>query len=176
MAPLIKSFASGMLIIFSGHVSAATTEIKADIVDGTCQVSLSNASINFDPTNSTRFVAKTAEIRPLAVNLDCINMVGLSPSLSVTGESSGLTDTRLFRAASSTANYVGFMLKKGEVTDLSGFYNAEGTVEPGDVLAIEKEDGSSVQQFSVGLVHGAGDPMISSGSVNAHVTFAFVFP
>ncbi|HDR2681773.1 TPA: hypothetical protein QCJ48_004554 [Enterobacter mori] len=68
------------------------------------------------------------------------------------------------------------MLKKGNLTNLAEFYNAEGTVAPEDVVGIAQGDGNSVQQFSVGLVHGAGDPMFGSGTVNAKITFAFIFP
>lgn len=173
IAPAMLCVASGML---ANTAKAATTKINADITDGTCQVSLDSSSITFDKRDPSQFATGTAEIRPLAVNLNCENMAGLSPALKVTGKSSGVNDTRLFREASSTANHVGFMLKKGNLTNLSTFYNAAGTVTPGDVLAITPRDGRSVQQFSVGLVHGTGDPMPANGVVNAKITFAFIFP
>jgi type 1 fimbria pilin len=173
IAPAMLFFSSGML---ANTVKAATTEISADITDGTCQVSLDSSSITFDKRDPSQFATGTAEIRPLAVNLNCENMAGLSPALKVTGESSGVNDTRLFRDASSTANHVGFMLKKGDLTNLSTFYNAAGTVTPGDVLPIKPIDGHSVQQFSVGLVHSTKDPMPANGAVNAKITFAFIFP
>ncbi|MGR7089461.1 fimbrial protein [Klebsiella aerogenes] len=177
MAPFIKPLFAGMTLMLSGAAaSAATTEIKANIVDGSCQVSLDNASITFDQKDVTQFATGTAQILPLGVNLNCVEMQGKLPSLSVTGESSGLTDTRLFRAASSTAKYAGFMLKKGTLTSLNDFYHAADTVAPGDIVAIAQDQGSSVQPFSVGLVRSAGDPMLTQGNVNARITFAFIFP
>lgn len=90
-------------------------------------------------------------------------MSGLAPTFKVSGDSSGVSDQRLFRSASSTANYAGFMLKQGTVTDLGDFYNAPNTVAPGDVIAIDKDDGDSVQHFTVGLVHGAGIRRLVTG-------------
>lgn len=156
--------------------SAATTDITANIVDGSCQVSLDSSSLIFDRKDISQFATGTAQILPLGVNLNCVEMQGKAPSLSVTGESAGLTDSRLFRAASSTAKYAGFMLKKGTLTSLSDFYNAADTVAPGDTVLISQQDGSSVQPFSVGLVRSAGDPMLTQGNVNARITFAFIFP
>ncbi|RSK63184.1 hypothetical protein EJE24_22295 [Enterobacter huaxiensis] len=68
------------------------------------------------------------------------------------------------------------MLKKGTLTSLNDFYHAADTVAPGDIVAIAQDQGSSVQPFSVGLVRSAGDPMLTQGSVNARITFAFIFP
>lgn len=178
MAALIKL--SGMLLVLSGlsfgQAFAATTDIKARIVDGSCQVSFDNASITFDKKNTTQFATGTAEVLPLAVNLDCVEMQGKAPSMKVTGESVGLSDTRLFRAGSSTASYVGFMLKKGTLTSLADFYNAADTVAPGDTVSISQDEGISAQPFSVGLVRSAGDPMLTGGAVNARITFSFIFP
>lgn len=177
MAPLINALAVGLTLMLSGAAaSAATTEIKAKIVDGSCQVSLDKASITFDQKDVTQFATGTAQILPLSVNLNCVEMQGKSPSLSVTGESSGLTDTRVFRSSSSTAKYAGFMLKKGSLSSLTDFYQAADTVAPGDIVAIAQDEGSSVQSFSVGLVRSAGDPLLTQGNVNARITFAFIFP
>lgn len=180
MERLTKIQALNMMVLLSAmtanHAMSATTEIKANIVDGQCQVSLDSANITFAVKNSYQFSTGTAEIKPLAVNINCENMAGLSPSLKITGESSGLVDTRLFRSASSSAQYVGFMLKKGLLTDLSDFYNAENTVGPSDIVAIDQDDGTSVQQFSIGLVRSANDPMFTNGTVNGKITFAFIFP
>lgn len=180
MAAFIKQMTSGVLLVIAGmsasHALAATTDIKANIIDGNCQVSLDSASITFDRKDVTQFTTGTAAVLPLGVNLNCVGMQGQAPSLIVTGESSGLSDSRLFRSASSTAQYVGFMLKKGTFTSLADFYNAADTVAPGDRVAISQVDGDSVQPFSVGLVHGAGDPMLTAGGVNARITFSFVFP
>lgn len=177
MAPLSKTLFVGLTLMLSGAAaSAATTEIKANIVDGSCQVSFDKASIIFDQRDVTQFATGTAQILPLSVNLNCVEMQGKSPSLSVTGESSGLTDTRVFRTASSTAKYAGFMLKKGSLSSLTDFYQAADTVAPGDIVAIAQDEGSSVQPFSVGLVRSAGDPMLTQGNVSARITFAFIFP
>lgn len=180
MAPLIKHITPGMLLVLSsistGQAMAATTDIKARIVDGSCQISLDNASITFNSKDITQFSTGTAEVLPLAVNLNCVEMQGKAPSMSVTGESVGLNDTRLFRAGSSTAKYVGFMLKKGTLSNLADFYNAADTVAPGDTVVISQDDGSSVQPFSVGLVRSASDPMLTGGTVNAKITFSFIFP
>lgn len=181
MAPYIKpamvGIAGGVVLMLSGSMaSAATTDIKAHIVEGNCQVSLDNISINFDRKDTTQFATGTAQILPLDVSLNCVEMQGKAPSMIVTGESAGLTDTRLFRAASSTAKYVGFMLKKGTFTHQGEFYNAADTVAPGDTVIISQDAGRSVQPFSVGLVRSAGDPMLTKGNVNARITFAFIFP
>lgn len=181
MAPSIKPvlvyLVAGLVMILSGAAAtAATTDIKANIVDGSCQVSLDSNSITFDRHDTTQFATGTAQILPLGVNLNCVEMQGKAPSLSVTGESAGLADTRLFRTASSTAKYAGFMLKKGTLTSLTDFYNAADTVAPGDTVLISQDDGNSVQPFSVGLVRSAGDPMLTQGNVNARITFAFLFP
>lgn len=179
MARLIKHISSGLLLMLSGmpvsQALATTTDIKANIADGSCQVSLDQTSISFSNQNTTQFATGTAQILPLAVTLDCTSMQGQTPALSVTGESSGLNDAQLFRAASSTAKYAGFMLKKGTLTNLSDFYNAAGTVAPDDTVTVTG-DNSALQLFSVGLVHSNGDPMPTAGAVSARITFAFIFP
>lgn len=109
---------SGVLLIIAATtanpVRAATTEIKADIVDGVCQVSFSNSSITFTTKNSQQFAGGTAEVLPLDVNMRCEGTSGSTPSLKVTGESAGVSDQNLFRSASSTAAYAAFMLKKAQ--------------------------------------------------------------
>ncbi|WP_174333381.1 fimbrial protein [Serratia fonticola] len=180
MALFIKHITSGVLLVLSGmsasQAVAAITDIKANITDGSCQISVDNANITFDRKDVSQFTAGTATVLPLDINLNCVGMQGQAPSLSVSGESSGLSDTRLFRAASSSAQYVGFMLKKGTLTSLADFYNASGTVAPGDKVLINPVDGDSVEAFSVGLVRSAGDSMPTAGAVNAKITFAFIFP
>lgn len=180
VAQLTKYITSGMLLMLSGmsasQAIATSTDIKANITDGSCQISVDNATITFDRKDVTQFTAGAATVLPLGINLNCVGMQGQKPSLSVSGESSGLSDTRLFRAAGSSAQYVGFMLKKGTLTSLADFYNAAGTVAPGDKVSIDPVDGDSVVPFSVGLVRSAGDPMLTAGAVNAKLTFAFIFP
>lgn len=180
MARLIKQFSSGILLILSGmsagQTIAAITDIKASVVDGNCKVAIDTPTITFDRRDVTHFSGGTGEILPLGVSVNCEGMKGKAPSLTVTGESSQLTDTRLFRAASSSARYVGFMLKKGTLSNLNDFYNAAGTVAPGDSVAVTQDEGASVQPFSVGLVRSAGDPQMTAGTVNAKITFAFIFP
>ncbi|HHG0809116.1 TPA: hypothetical protein ACPUPA_001219 [Klebsiella pneumoniae] len=180
MGSLNKRYIPGLALLFIvlavNPARAATTEITADIIDGICHISFSTTEIVFATKGSQQFATGTAEVQPLDVNLSCLGMSGLAPTFKVSGDSSGVSDQRLFRSASSTANYAGFMLKQGTVTDLGDFYNAPNTVAPGDVIAIDKDDGDSVQHFTVGLVHGAGDPPIGNGTVNAKINFAFVFP
>lgn len=180
MGLLNKLLISGLLLVIvatmANKASAATTEIKADIIDGICQVSFSNSSIIFTTKNSLQFAGGTAEVLPLDVNMRCEGTSGLTPSLKVSGESAGVSDQNLFRSASSTAAYAAFMLKKGTLTDTNGFYSAPNTVAPGDIIALSSDDGSSVEHFTVGLVQGAGDPPLGNGTVSASINFAFVFP
>jgi len=180
MGSLNKQLVSGVLLaigaLTTNTASAATTEVKAEITDGVCQVSFSNPSIIFSTKYSHQFTGGTAELLPLDVNMRCTDTAGLIPSLKVTGESVGVTDTSLFRSASSTANYAAFMLKKGTLTDTTSFYTDPDTVAPGDIVALTSDDGDSVEHFTVGLVHGAGDPPLGSGTVSASINFAFVFP
>ncbi len=180
MARLIKQVSSALLLILSGvsadQALAATTDIKATVMDGNCQVAIDTPTLKFDTKDVTQFATGTAAILPLAVSVNCEGMQGKTPSLTVSGESAQLSDTQLFRSASSTAKYVGFMLKKGTLNNLSDFYNAAGTVAPGDSVAITQDDGTSVQPFSVGLVRSAGDPLLTAGAVSAKITFAFIFP
>jgi type 1 fimbria pilin len=178
MARLTKHLSAGFLLMLSGISAghAATTDMKATIVDGNCQVAVDTPSITFDNRDVSQFSSGTAAVLPLNVNLNCEGMQGNAPSLTVSGESSQLSDNRLFRAASSTAEFVGFMLKKGVLNNLSDFYNATGTVAPGDTVALTQDDGNFMQPFSVGLVQGAGDPPLKPGAVTAKITFAFIFP
>lgn len=180
MARLIKQFTAGVLLVLSGvsagQAISATTDIKASVVDGNCQVAIETPTITFDRRDVSQFSGGTGQILPLDVSVNCEGMKGKAPSLTVTGESYQLNDTRLFRAASSSARYVGFMLKKGTLANLNDFYNAAGTVAPGDSVVITQDDGASVQPFSVGLVRSAGDPQMTAGAINAKITFAFIFP
>jgi hypothetical protein len=180
MESLNKTFIPGFLLILvtlgTNQARAATTEISAYIIDGVCHISFSNTELTFATKNSQQFATGTAEVKPLDISLSCEGMTGLSPTFKVTGDSVGVSDQNLFRSASSTANYAAFMLKQGTVTDLADFYNAPGTVAPGDVITIANDGSESVQHFSVGLVQGAGDPPIGNGTVNAKINFAFVFP
>lgn len=180
MARFIDSFSSGILLMLSGitvgQAIAATTDFTATVMDGHCQVAIDTPTLRFDRHNTTEFSDGTAQILPLDVSVNCEGMKGQAPSMTVSGESSQLTDKRLFRAGNSSASYVGFMLKKGTLNNLKDFYNAAGTVAPGDTVAIAQDDGGSVQPFSVGLVRSAGDPPLTAGAVNANITFAFIFP
>lgn len=172
--------ASLLVMMLTAHPATAATSgsttITADIIDGICQVSFSTNTLTFPTKSSAQFAGGTAQVLPLEVNMNCVGMSGLTPLLKVTGDSVGVKDKNLFRSASSTASYAAFMLKKGTLTDPANFYNAAGTVAPGDVIAIGKDDGDSVEYFTVGLVQGAGDPPLGNGTVNASINFAFVYP
>lgn len=180
MALLNKIYLPGLILLLAvpalSTARAATTEITADIIDGACNISFSDTELVFATKRSPQFSTGTAEVQPLNVNVNCTGLSGLKPSLKVSGDSSGVTDKRLFRSASSTADSAAFMLKKGTVTDLADFYTAPDTVSPGDVISIDKSEGEVLQHFTVGLVRGAGDPQIGGGTVNAKINFAVVYP
>ncbi|MGF6435303.1 fimbrial protein [Kosakonia sp. 1610] len=161
---------------FSNAAFAADTIIKANIVEPTCEVAVTTSNIVFEKKNVGDFATGAAEIQPLNINLSCKYTAGLSPSLKITGDSAGLADPNVFRSANSTSQYAGFLLKKGVLSDIASFYGADGTVTPGMVIQLDADNGDSVQRFSVGLVRSAGDPMLTAGTVNAKITFAFVFP
>ncbi|WP_312278492.1 fimbrial protein [Kosakonia cowanii] len=170
-----------MFFVCSGAMSsnaafAADTIIKANIVEPTCEVGVTTSNIVFEKKNVGDFATGVAEIQPLNINLNCKYTAGLSPSLKITGDSAGLADPNVFRSANSTSQYAGFLLKRGVLSDIASFYGADGTVTPGMVIPLDADDGDSVQRFSVGLVRSAGDPMLTAGTVNAKITFAFVFP
>lgn len=180
MERLIKPwFALACLSSFSSMVAhAATTDFTANITDGSCEVTIPNSTITFNTKAVPAFSsAMTAvELHHVNVELDCVNTAGFAPVLQVTGESIGLSDARLFRSGSSDAQGVGFMLKAGTVTDLSGFYTASGTLGPGDSVKISQDEGVSTQAFTVGLVRGADEAIPRGGAVRAKITFAFAYP
>ncbi|HCM9268857.1 TPA: hypothetical protein N5L33_004797 [Enterobacter cloacae subsp. cloacae] len=68
------------------------------------------------------------------------------------------------------------MLKKGSLNDIASFYFADGTVTPGMIIPLDIDEGDSVQRFSIGLVRSADDPMLTAGTINAKISFAFAFP
>ena len=173
-------FCSMLYVCGAGMLSkvaySAETIMKANIVEPTCAVAVTTSNIVFEKKNVGDFATGVAEIQPLNINLSCKYTAGLSPLLNITGDSAGLADSNLFRSASSTSQYAGFMLKRGSLNDIASFYIADGTVTPGMVIPLDVDDGNSVQSFSVGLVRSAGDPVLTAGSVNAKIAFAFVFP
>ena len=175
--PMITGLLLGIMLTAVNPVYAdAKTDITASIVDGVCDISFSDTSIVFDTRQSTSFASGTAQMLPLKVFLDCQGMTDVAPTFRVSGDSSGMSDTNLFRSASSTASNAGFMLKKGELNNLADFYNAAGTVAPGTEIIFDKNEGTATEPFTVGLVADQGQPPVGAGTVEAKITFAFVFP
>lgn len=184
MVQLIKSWP---IIVYlyalnSGAVQAATTNFKANIIESSCEVSVPEATITFSSKSVADFPYTTSatELHPLNVELNCQGTTGFSafvaPYLRVTGEASGLSDTRLFRSGNSDAAGVGFMLKKGALSDLSTFYSANGTVAPGDAVNFTQTAGVSTQQFTVGLVRGSNEAVLTGGNITAKISFALAYP
>lgn len=174
----LTSFLALFCSISSCAVHAATTNFTANIVDGSCEVTVPNSSITFDSKAIYEFpsVMTTVEVRPLIVDLNCEGTEGLAPVLNVTGEAVGLADPQLFRSGGSVAQGVGFMLKEGTFPSVSGFYTSAGTVAPGDSVAIAQSVGVSSQIFTVGLVRGANEAPPTAGAINAKISFSFAYP
>lgn len=169
---------TGLYLSCSAVVYAATTQITANISDGSCEVTIPNGNLTFDNKRASEFSSAmtTVELHHLNVELSCAGTAGIAPVLNVTGESAGLADARLFRSASSEAKGVGFMLKQGTLTDLPGFYTANGTVAPGDSVSISQDNGMSTQPFTVGLVRGKDEAIPSAGAISGKISFTFAYP
>lgn len=180
MVRSIKSgFALGCLYLFGSiPAHAATTNVTANITDGSCEVIIPNSTLTFDNKMAYEFsfAMKTVELQQINIELNCVGTAGAAPVLNITGDSVGLADTRLFRSGNSEAKGVGFMLKEGKVSDLSGFYTASGTVAPGGAVNISQAEGISTQEFTVGLVRGADEAIPTVGAIRAKISFTFAYP
>lgn len=186
MAPLTKPIISGMLLALSGlsigQVFAASTDIKARIVDGVCQVSVDKSVMIFGPKNASQFINFTAELQPLEVKLDCVGMQGKKPKLYVWGIGEGVNDIQVFRenSLSSGARGIAFMLKQGSHSSLADFANINSpdrSIGPwGQEVPISQDEGSSTEPFTVGMVGHQSQWPPTGGTVGAKLTFSFVFP
>lgn len=184
MAPLTKPIISGMLLALSGlsngQVFAASTDIKARIVDGVCQVSVDKSVMIFGPKNASQFINFTAELQPLEVKLDCVGMQGKKPKLYVWGIGEGINDFRIFRenSLSSGARGIGFMVRQGTYSSLADYRGSSDHIihSWGENVPISQDEGSSTEAFTVGMVSDPSEWPPTGGTVGAKMTFSFVFP
>lgn len=166
-------------LLFLPALHAADNSIvtlTATIGKGTCAFATNTDAVEFaQPQIISDFHAGNAVATQLfQLSYHCEGYENNSKAtLSVSGATS--SDNRVFLSNTSTAEGVGFMLKDGTVTALDGFYNAGTTLKNGDTLLVDAVT-SGEHALSIGFVKQNGSLNVTSGAVNAAVTFTFAVP
>lgn len=183
MSIIRKSDTSPLLIVttffFLPALNAADNNIlklTATIGKGTCTFATNTDAIEFaQPQIISDFHAGNAvATQPFQLTYHCEGYENSSKAtLSVSGATS--PDNRVFLSNISTAEGVGFMVKDGTITALDDFYNAGTTLKNGDTLLVDTVT-SGEHALSIGFVKQNGLLNVTSGAVNAAVTFTFAMP
>lgn len=155
---------------------AAAVNFSAQISDGTCDVQLSQASLQFGLHKAVDFQSgATVAMLPLTATVTCTGAT--TPKMSVSG-STPYTDNTLFRDPGSVAGGVGFMVRQdtGNI-DLGSFYNPAQAVRNNVSFPLSPVGSAGTPQnqpFLLGLVR-AGSESVTPGAVKSTLTFTVSF-
>ncbi|MDA5494135.1 fimbrial protein [Yersinia intermedia] len=172
----------GMMItgaLVSPTVWAADTAVvnfSAQISDGSCEIQLSQDTLQFGIYKAVDFQTSTAvAILPLTAAVTCSGAT--TPKLTVTGTTPYASGT-IFRDADSVAAGAGFMVRRdtGNI-DLGNFYNEAAAINNNASVSlspVSTADAPQNEPFLLGLVR-AGSETITPGAIKATLTFTVSF-
>jgi type 1 fimbria pilin len=159
--------------------SSASVDFSAQISDGSCELTLSDTTLNFGVHLRSKVQdASTVMMLPLTAAIRCSGAT--SPSLTVTGTPytmAGLSRPVVFRDADSAASGVGFMVRRdtGGISQ-SNFYSMDSALANGEPVTLNAIGEATWQNesFLLGLVR-AGSLPVTPGTVKAILTFTVAY-
>nr|MDQ6119428.1 fimbrial protein [Klebsiella pneumoniae subsp. pneumoniae] len=159
------------VLVSSGIQAADTAEVNftAQISDGTCDVQLSQSSLQFGIHKAVDFQSgATVAMLPLTATVICSGAT--TPKMSVSG-STPYSDSTIFRDPGSVATGVGFMVRQdtGDI-DLGSFYNPSQAVSNNVSFALSPVGNAGTphnEPFLLGLVR-AGIESVTLAPSNRH--------
>ncbi|WP_127959446.1 fimbrial protein [Serratia microhaemolytica] len=155
---------------------SAVVNFSAKIFDGTCQIQLSDNTLQFGLHKAMDFQPNgTVAILPLTATVNC--SAATTPKLTITG-TTPYTSNAIFRDADSLANGVGFMVRRdtGSI-DLGSFYDEAAALNnnvPVALSPIGTADTAQDEPFLLGLVR-SGTTTVTPGAIKATLTFTVAF-
>lgn len=155
---------------------SAVVNFSAQISDGTCDVQLSQTSLQFGTHKAADFQAgATVAMLPLTATVICTGAT--TPKMSVSG-STPYSDNTIFRDPASVAAGVGFMVRQdtGGI-DLGAFYNPAQAVSNNVSFSLSPVGGAGTphsEPFLLGLVR-AGSESVTPGAIRSTLTFTVSF-
>lgn len=160
---------------FAGNFLEITAEIEST---GECNISVSPSVLEFKqhPAPSHFLPNDAVEAIKLKLNYQCEGYeTNVQPKIVVTGTPSN--DAKLFlNADPKNPKGVGFMLKNGEVTNLSGFYSAGNTLSNGDNLLLPAGAKQGEVPLTVGFIRQAGNEAVTAGTAKASILLTVLMP
>lgn len=156
--------------------NSAVVNFSAKISDGTCDIQLSQHTLQFGVHRAVDFQPETAVVMlPLAATVTCSGAT--TPKLTVSG-SAPYSSNKIFRDADSAANGAGFMIRQdsGNI-DLGSFYNESIAIGNNASVPLPLVSSAEVPQnepFLLGLVR-AGSKPVTPGTIKATLTFTVSF-
>lgn len=174
----LSGVALACVLVSSGIQAADTAEVNftAQISDGTCDVQLSQSSLQFGIHKAVDFQSgATVAMLPLTATVICSGAT--TPKMSVSG-STPYSDSTIFRDPGSVATGVGFMVRQdtGDI-DLGSFYNPSQAVSNNVSFALSPVGNAGTphnEPFLLGLVR-AGIESVTPGAVKSTLTFTVSF-
>lgn len=167
------------IVLFSPAAWAsdsAVVNFSAQISDGTCDIQLSQHTLQFGVHRAVDFrpVAAVAML-PLAATVICSGAT--TPKLTVSGNTP-YSSNAIFRDADSAANGVGFMIQRdsGNI-DLESFYNESIAISNNASVTLSPVSSADVPQnepFLLGLVRAGSEP-VTPGTIKSTLTFTVSF-
>lgn len=154
----------------------AVVNFSAQISDGTCDVQLSQASLQFGTHKTTDFQSgSTVAMLPLTATVTCTGAT--TPKMSVSG-TTPYSDSTVFRDPISVAGGVGFMVRQdtGDI-DLGSFYNPAQAVSNNVSFSLSPVGSAGTphnEPFLLGLVK-AGSESVTPGAIRSTLTFTVSF-
>ncbi|MEA5217557.1 fimbrial protein [Enterobacter cloacae] len=166
-------------VLVSSDIQAADTAVvnfSAQISDGTCDVQLSQSSLQFGIHKVVDFQSgNTVEMLPLTATVTCTGAT--TPKMSVSG-SAPYSDGTIFRDPGSVATGVGFMVRQdtGNI-DMGAFYNPSQAISNNVSFALSPVGSAGTphnESFLLGLVK-AGSEIVTPGAIKSTLTFTVSF-
>ncbi|WP_127960189.1 fimbrial protein [Serratia microhaemolytica] len=154
---------------------SVNVDFSANIFDGTCEIQLSDSTIDFGFHRNTAFPASSAvAIRPLIATVNCTSAT--TPKLTVSGNAPYASQT-IFRDADSAANGAGFMVRRdiGGI-NIGNFYDEAQAISNNVPVSLAPIPEATPQNesFILGLVR-AGSNTVTAGTIKATLTFTVAF-
>ncbi|WP_145587588.1 fimbrial protein [Yersinia rochesterensis] len=154
----------------------AVVNFSAQISDGTCEIQLSQDTLQFGVNKAVDFRPATAvAMLPLVATVTC--SAATTPRLAVTG-TTPYTSSAIFRDVTSVASGAGFMVRRdtGNI-DLGNFYNEAAAINNNASVPLSPVSTADVSQnepFLLGLVR-AGSETVTPGVIKATLTLTVSF-
>lgn len=184
---LFHDIKTPLIVILTLYLSLQTiwaadttsAEFSALISDGSCELSLSETTLNFGIHRATEMpISGTVALQPLKAEVRCSSAT--TPTLSVSGTpltSSAVPRAVIFRDTGSVSSGVGFMVRRDNGgVNAGNFYDISAAMANDEPVKLPAIQGDTVysEPLLLGLVRAASEPVMP-GSINATLTFRVTY-